>query len=72
MLAGKDKLFNRYVLNLPVQGSYRDLRTYLTTIRAEFPALAIEDVTLRRENIGAGSVDAQLRLVIFARRPETK
>lgn len=72
LLAGKDKLFNRYVLNLPVQGSYRDLRTYLTTIRTEFPALAIEDVTLRRENIGAGSVDAQLRLVIFARRPETK
>ncbi len=36
------------------------------------PALSIEDVTLRRENIGAGSVDAQLRLVIFARRPETK
>ncbi|MBS1130185.1 MAG: hypothetical protein H6R16_1187 [Proteobacteria bacterium] len=67
LLAGKDKLFDRYVLNLPVQGSYRDLRAYLTTIRSEFPALAIEDVTLRRENIGASAIDAQLRLVIFFR-----
>jgi hypothetical protein len=72
LLAGKDKLFDRYVLNLPVQGSYRDLRAYLTTIRSEFPALAIEDVTLRRENIGASTIDAQLRLVTFFRHQGTR
>ena len=72
LLAGKDKLFDRYVLNLPVQGSYRDLRRYLSSLRSEFPALAIEDITLRRENIEASALDAQLRLVIFARRQETR
>lgn len=72
LLAGKDKLFDRYVLNLPVQGSYRDLRRYLTSLRSEFPALAIEDINLRRENIEASAIDAQLRLVIFARRQEAR
>lgn len=72
LIAGKDKLFDRYVLNLPVQGGYRELRRYLATVRAEFPALAIEDISLRRENIGASRIDAQLRLVIFVRNQEVK
>lgn len=72
LLAGKEKLFDRYVLTLPVQGGYHELRRYLAALRAEFPAIAIEDVSLRRDNIGAGQVDAQLRLVIFSRRQETR
>jgi len=72
LIAGKDKLFDRYVLNLPVQGGYRDLRRYLSALRADFPALAIEDISLRRENIGASRIDAQLRLVMFVRNQEAK
>lgn len=72
LIAGKDKLFDRYLLNLPVQGSYRDLRRYLAALRAGFPALAIEDISLRRENIGASQIDAQLRLVIFVLGQEGK
>lgn len=72
LIAGKDKLFDRYLLNLPVQGNYRDLRRYLAALRADFPTLAIEDISLRRENIGASRIDAQLRLVIFVRNQENK
>lgn len=69
LIAGQDKLFDRYVLNLPVQGGYRDIRRYLGAARQEFPTLAIEDVTMSRENIGTTELNAQLRLVIFSRRP---
>lgn len=68
LLADKDKLFDRYVLNLPVQGSYRNIRSYLGAARSEFPTLAIEDIAMSRDNIGTETLNAQLRLVIFSRR----
>jgi hypothetical protein len=68
LLAGKDGLFDRYVLNLPVKGSYLTIRRYVATVRREFPDLAVEDISLRRENIGSTEVEAQLRFILFGRR----
>lgn len=65
---GKDGLFDRYVLNLPVKGSYQTIRRYVAAVRMAFPDLAIDDITLRRENIGSTEVEAQLRFVLFGRR----
>ncbi len=70
LVAGKEKLLDRYVVSLPVLGDYREIRQFLLTLRDEFPNLAIEDVSLRRDSIGAGEIEAQLRLVIFIRRAE--
>jgi len=69
LMPGKDGLFDRYVLNLPVKGSYQAIRSYVAAARHEFPDLAVDDITLRRENIASTEVEAQLRFVIFARRP---
>lgn len=63
----EDALFDRYVLNLPVKGAYAKVRSYLLRVRKTFPGLAIEDVTLRRDTIGSGEVEAQLRFVLFCR-----
>lgn len=68
LVAGKDGLFDRYVLNLPVSGGYQAIRGYARAIRQEFPEMAIDDLTIQRPNIGAGRVDAQLRLILFARK----
>lgn len=65
---GKDGLFDRYVLNLPVKGSYQTIRRYLAAVRIAFPDLAIDDMTLRRESLGSTEIEAQLRFVLFARR----
>lgn len=68
LLPGKDGLFDRYVLNLPVKGSYLTIRRYVAAVRREFPDLAVEDISLRRENIGSNEVEAQLRFILFGRR----
>lgn len=68
LVAGKEKLVDRYVVSLPVRGDYREIRRFLIDLRREFPALAIEDVSLRRDKIGSSEIDAQLRLVLFTRR----
>lgn len=72
LVNGKDKLVDKYVLNLPLQGSYREIRQYLARLRSAFPTLAIEDISLRRNNIGQSRIDAQLRLVMFIRSREPK
>jgi len=71
LVPGKDGLFDRYVLNLPVNGSYRTIRSYLSAVRAEFPDLAIDDVSLRRESVASPEVEAQLRFILFGRRNAT-
>ncbi|KXB31754.1 hypothetical protein AT959_05220 [Dechloromonas denitrificans] len=68
LVAGKEKLLDRYVVSLPLQGGYSEIRQFLLGLRDEFPNLAIEDVSLRRDTIGASEVEVQLRLVIFIRR----
>lgn len=71
LIAAKEALFNRYVLNLPVKGEYRKIRRYVQAVREAFPDLAVEEISLHRENIAAGEVEARLRFVILGRRSTT-
>lgn len=69
LVKGKeDALFDRYVLNLPAKGAYGKIQGYLAAVRREFPGLAIEDASLRRDSISSAEVEAQLRFVLFCRR----
>ena len=68
LVRGKAGLFDRYVLNVPVTGSYRSVRAFVQAARAEFPALAVEDMSISREAIGHADVAGQLRFVLFSRR----
>lgn len=68
LMPGKDGLFDRYVLNLPVKGSYRSIRRYVQAVRKAYPDLAVDDISLRRESIGSAEVDAQIRFILFGRK----
>jgi len=68
LMPGKDGLFDRYVLNLPVKGSYRSIRRYVQAVRAAYPDSAIDDISLRRESIGNPDVEAQIRIILFGRK----
>ena len=48
-------------LQLPLQGSYSDLRAFLATVLAAQPALAIRELDIRRSEDGR-SIEARLRL----------
>lgn len=71
LVPGKDGVFDRYVLNLPIEGRYSVIRRYVASVRQQFPDIAIEDIGLHRENIGTTDLEAQLRFVIFRRRRTT-
>ena len=53
----------RYELQLPVSGSYAQIRDFLNRALAEIPALSLDQMTLRRDGRN-DAVQAELRLTL--------
>lgn len=54
-----------YQMHYPVSGSYVALRQFINSALEQFPALALEEVQVRRNTIGATDVDARLRFTLY-------
>ncbi len=57
----------RHEISLPFQGAYAPLRAWLAELTALQPALAIEELNLRRAAAETGRLDGHARLVLFLR-----
>jgi Tfp pilus assembly protein PilO len=55
----------RYEITLPVRLSYPQLRAFLVELHTAAPALAVDNVQLRRQKVGDELLDARLRLVLL-------
>lgn len=67
--AGSDVL-TRYQIALPVKGSYAQLRTYVGELLTALPALAVTEVEMRRDGVGAPTLDARINATLFLRGGE--
>jgi len=56
---------SRYQLTLPVTGSYEQIRRFITDVLTQVPAAALDEIALKRENIGATNIEAQIKLTLF-------
>ncbi|MFN0318455.1 MAG: hypothetical protein ACKVQA_25800 [Burkholderiales bacterium] len=56
-----------YQMHYPVTGAYVALRAFIKRALEEFPALALEEVLIRRNSIGAQDVEARLRFTLYLR-----
>lgn len=54
-----------YEINLPMKGSYVQVRRFLRRVFAEFPTVALDRLTLQRASISDGLVESQVRLVWY-------
>ena len=59
------KQLARYEMVLPVTGSYQQIRTFITQVLYQLPALALGDVQIKRENTLNSLVDARLTFVFL-------
>lgn len=59
----------RVSLTLPVRGDFGQMYSWLGEALAELPALALESIAIRRNEAEIGLVDAEVRFVVFVRRP---
>ena len=60
--------FQRYTMQLPVTADYASLRAFIVDALAELPSLALEDMSLRREDSKSLQLEARLSFVLFVRR----
>jgi hypothetical protein len=57
--------FSRYHINFPVDGNFRSIQQFSSQVLVEFPFAALEEVSLKRESVGARELEARLRFVFF-------
>lgn len=57
----------RYEVDLPVRGSYVQIREFIRTVLAEVPTLALRDLQLQRSTIGDPTVEARIRFILYLR-----
>jgi hypothetical protein len=55
----------RYQMTLPVQGTYAQIRGFVGEVLEQVPAAALEEVSLKRANVGAERVEARVRLTLY-------
>jgi hypothetical protein len=55
----------RYQVTLPVQGTYGEVRGFVNAVLDSVPAAALEELALKREEVGLPLVEARVRFVLF-------
>jgi hypothetical protein len=56
-----------YQINLPVQGSYAQVRKFIVQVLNDVPTASLDELTFRREAIGNAEVEAKIRLTLYLR-----
>ena len=55
----------RYQITLPLRGGYAQVRSFLEQVLTQIPAAALEEVTIRRDSVGAHATETRVRLTLF-------
>jgi Tfp pilus assembly protein PilO len=56
-----------YQINLPVKGSYAQVRKFIVQVLNEVPTASLDELAFRREAIGNAEVEAKIRLTLYLR-----
>jgi Tfp pilus assembly protein PilO len=54
-----------YQVTLPVRGSYAQIRGFVAEVLDKVPAAALDDIVIKRENIGAPALEARIRFIVY-------
>jgi hypothetical protein len=61
----QDAGYRRYQFTLPVHGTYPAIREFLAGVLADEPALALNSLLLRRDDIGTVDLESTLRFTLY-------
>lgn len=57
----------RYIVTLPLSGSYKAIRAFVAAVLANVPAAAVDDIQLRRESTLSPTIEARVRISLYTR-----
>lgn len=63
----KDKHPAQLQIQLPVTGSYTQIRRFITSALAEIPFLALDEIDFQRSQSGGSEIEAKIRFTLFLR-----
>ena len=55
----------RYQVTLPVAGRYADIRGFVNRVLDSLPNAAVDQLILKRDDIGAGQIEARVRFSLY-------
>lgn len=67
LIPDRDARLVRYEINLPVHGSYVQVRQFIRTVLAEIPFAALNDIQIRRGAVSEPNVEARIRFILYLR-----
>ena len=62
---GKAGRVGIYQVNLPVKGSYIQIRKFIVKVLNSLPSAALEEVSFKRETVGRGDLEAKISFSIY-------
>lgn len=65
LVDASDAQFRYYQFSLPVYGSYKEVREFLSSALNSVPALALSSVQMRRESIGETELEVALNFTLY-------
>ncbi|MEZ5500658.1 MAG: type 4a pilus biogenesis protein PilO [Steroidobacteraceae bacterium] len=63
----KDDALARYVITLPVVGDYPKVKRFVDDVLVSLPAISLESMKLRRDDVAEANVQVDLQFVVFVR-----
>lgn len=54
-----------YEIGLPVRGTYVQVRKFVGEVLEQIPAIALDEIAIKREAINANRIDASIRFTLF-------
>jgi hypothetical protein len=60
--------FMRYEIIFPVQGSYQNLKAFISGASEQFPTLGLAEVNIKRETVKDTAVQIKLSYALMLRR----
>jgi hypothetical protein len=66
---GNSPVLQRYQITLPATGAYLDLRAWMASVLNTLPSIAIEELSLVRQNVGTPALESRVRWTLYLKAP---
>jgi len=60
----------QYQIKLPLTGSYMQIRQFINQVLNTLPSIALNDISLKREDIATDLVDAQIKFTLYLQKAQ--
>ena len=60
----------QYQIKLPLTGNYMQIRQFINQVLNTLPSIALNDISLKREDIATDLVDAQIKFTLYLQKAQ--